>query len=157
MLNKTEAGVVAQLLLFLPIKPDQPGFRGIDLRLCLRSLLVCFILFMLLRYLFRHRGSPRPSLCLQFFFLIALVSGSLSVASFTELDGQDWNLESYNQLLLRVITGYFVTFCCIRQISNLFVPIPGPPLARLTSLWKVYHVVNDTYREVMEDLHQKHG
>lgn len=42
----------------------------------------------------------------------------------------------------------------IQRIRN---GIPGPLLAKLTPLWKIYYVLRGSYRQVVGRLHERHG
>lgn len=42
-------------------------------------------------------------------------------------------------------------------LRHLFSKIPGPILAKLTGLWKLYHLVHGSYADRLRQLHSLHG
>ena len=60
-------------------------------------------------------------------------------------------------LLLSVTIMVWLIFGIFNRISNLFNNIPGPRVAKLTNLWKLYHLRKRNYLKKVQDLHRKHG
>lgn len=155
MLNNTTAGLIAQVLLFLPLMPADPGAGAVSLCFCLRLLVMTVLLYVSVAHVYERRGSPRyrPRL------LLAATTGAacLLTAAVTEFQGWDVSLRDYHDLSLSNIESKIAIVFCFRQIANLISPVKGPILAKFTSLWKVYHLIRGTYDQKIVELHRKYG
>lgn len=154
MLNNT-AGLIAQVLIFLPLMPADPGLGAVSLRFCLRLLVMTVLLYVSVAHVYERRGSPRY----RPWLLLAVTTGAacLLTAAVTEFQGWDVALRDYHDLLLSNIESKIAIIFCFRQVANLISPIKGPALAKFTSLWKVYHLIRGTYDQKVVELHRKYG
>ena len=155
MLESTAAGLLGKALIFLPVHSDHPHPHGMSTRLILRSIVAGYLFWAFALRCFVNRGSPRSvwmrNLC------DILVCATLVATSIFEMYGGDTGLREYNELLLSIVESLIaVCYCCNRALHLCALP-PGPFLARLTSLWKIYHLVNGTYDEKILHLHKKYG
>lgn len=156
MFNRTDPGFIVKVLLFLPIELDESGAHGINLRWILRIGVIAAILTRLLFLLWSRRGSPQRVLPYRLLCLTAIVA-VLTTASIFEFGHLEFDLKGYKYMIVRLFcTGLAVSWC-LSQIFNLCIPVPGPFTAKVTSLWKIYHVFSGSYDKAILELHQKYG
>lgn len=55
------------------------------------------------------------------------------------------------------ISLLFVSYAAYQLLFHPLAHIPGPRLAALTNLWKVYHIYDTQLHAVLLSLHEKHG
>lgn len=64
---------------------------------------------------------------------------------------------SYWPVILTSICGAGLLSLCYNAFFHPLARFPGPPLASITGLWRLYHITIGDWSEIILDLHQKYG
>lgn len=74
-----------------------------------------------------------------------------------QADGIAMLSSSYWPMVLASISGAGLLSLCYNAFFHPLARFPGPPLASITGLWRLYHIAIGDWSEIILNLHQKYG